>query len=244
MSASTPRADPAQLPILDAACVLLVDRQGTRPRLLMGLRRPDNVFLPNKWVFPGGRLEATDFAVEPATPLGEDDAAALLAALPAPVSPLLPQALAVAAVRELFEETGHALALKSGEAGAPRGTACPRLGPLGLVPTLAPLRLIARAITPPGRTRRYDTRFFVTGRASVIEAVGPADGEFTEQGWFTFPEAEDLDLPNITRRILADLKIALARGFSDPPAAVPFYYQEGEAFRRDLIPRGLARSQP
>lgn len=251
-TASKSGATPGQVPslprILDAASVLLIDRQHGVARLLMGLRQPDNVFLPNKWVFPGGRLEQSDFEVTPATPLADADAAALLNGIAAPAPQSLAQALAVAAVRELFEETGHALALEAGMGAFPQGTACPALGPLGLRPHLAPLTLMARAITPPGRPRRYDTRFFVAERTAVIEGAGLGDGEFSKLGWFTIGEAQALDLPNITRRILADLETALA-GTQGPlnaalTAPVPFYYQDGDAFRRDLIPRGLPRSQP
>ena len=139
-------------------------------------------------------------------------------------------------MRELFEETGHALAQPQRH-GAPSHEVWPSFETRRLCPHLAPLRFIARAITPPGRPRRYDTRFFVADRREVIEGAGPADGEFSDLNWFTLEEARALDLPNITRRVLADLEICLSAsggpGFGD----VPFYYQEGASFRRDLIPR-------
>lgn len=231
-----PTATATEPKILDAASILLVDQHGGRARLLMGLRRPDNVFLPNKWVFPGGRLEAADHKVVAATPVHAGDAAALAYGLPVAAPNAIATALALAAVRELYEETGHALALPH-DAPHDANRAWPAFAEIKLSPTLAPLRFLARAITPPGRPRRYDTRFFVAHRSDVIEGAGPADGEFSDQNWFTLDEARALDLPNITRRVLADLEICLSAsggpGFGD----VPFYYQEGVSYRRDFIPR-------
>ncbi len=195
--------------ILDAASILLIDRAQDVPRVLMGLRQATNVFLPSKWVFPGGRLEPADALVSPATALNASDECALAARLGfAPIPPVFPQSLAMAAVRELFEETGHALALRTqataNHEGLPDGPWATWRS-LGLTPCISPLRFIARAITPPGRPRRYDTRFFIARREDVIEGAAAADGEFADLAWFTLAQAQALDLPTITRRILTDL---------------------------------------
>lgn len=224
-------------PILDAASILLIDTARPQARLLMGLRQPSNVFLPNKWVFSGGRLEAGDADVAVAGDLEPGDAYALgERLLPAAVSPNLPRALALAAVRELFEETGHAIAIPRGAEVISSEGVWAHFQALGLSPSIAPLRFIARAITPPGRTRRYDTRFFVANRSDVIENAGPADEEFADLNWFTIDEARALDLPSITRRILADLE-SLLRSGPFAPGPVPFYYEEAGIYCRDLIAR-------
>lgn len=75
--------------IRDAACVVLVDHAGAEPRLLMGKRHADQVFLPSKWVFPGGRVDDAD-----------RNAGAFLDL------PHWLHAFGRAAVRELAEETG------------------------------------------------------------------------------------------------------------------------------------------
>lgn len=219
-------------PILDASCVLLVDTSGAEPALLMGLRQASNVFLPNKWVFPGGRLEAGDALIAPADALCARDASALAARLPQDVAPAFAQSLAVAAIRELYEETGHALGVAAPDAGATACSTWLQFAELGLRPSVAPLRFIARAITPPFRPRRYDTRFFVANRADVVEGAGPADGEFADLNWFTLPEVKTLDLPVITRRVLADFESHLADSAGH---SVPFYYEENGISRRDLI---------
>lgn len=246
MTETAPEAQPAPEAgsgpkILDAASILLVDSVASVPRVLMGLRQASNVFLPGKWVFPGGRLEAADAGARCAGDLDPGDAHALVQrVLPSTPQKALARALAYAAVRELFEETGHALAQRdgSGELHAPEGRFSHPWVRHGLTPCIAPLRFIARAITPPGRTRRYDTRFFIARRAEVIEHAGTADGEFADLNWFTIEQAQSLDLPNITRRILTDLDVLLKRGQN--PHAVPFYYEQDGTDRRDLIARSAA----
>jgi len=226
--------------ILDAASVLLVDAEGSEVRLLMGLRRPDNAFLPSKWVFPGGRLETADSGLRPASTLSEKDTRALLHGLSRDpdaspdTSTGFATALGLAAVRELFEETGIALAAPAPDDDE-LADVWEAFRALRLRPALAPLTLLARAITPPGRPRRYDTRFFTLNRSLVRENAGPADGEFVEMNWFSLGEARALDLPVITRRILADLEASLAA--TSPAAEVPFYYQAADQYCRDLIPR-------
>lgn len=225
--------------ILDAASILLVDTAGGAPRVLMGLRQASNVFLPGKWVFPGGRLEASDATAPSDGDLHPGDAHALLQdLLPSTPAQSLARALANAAVRELFEETGHALAVRRTGSASPEGLAGTGWHALGLTPCISSLGFIARAITPPGRPRRYDTRFFTAQREQVIENAAAADGEFADLNWFSIPQAQALDLPNITRRILADLDELLKS--EEKPASVPFYYERAGTYRRDLIARWAA----
>ena len=42
----------------DAATLILVRRDQTQPRVLMGKRAGTNAFMPDKYVFPGGRVDA------------------------------------------------------------------------------------------------------------------------------------------------------------------------------------------
>lgn len=228
----------AGLAILDAASILLVDHAASEPRVLMGLRQATNVFLPNKWVFPGGRLEAADATAPCSGELAAGDAHALLQnLLPTTSAHALAKALAHAAVRELFEETGHALASLpgSGDTSQSAGALSEGWRALGLMPCISSLCFMARAITPPGRPRRYDTRFFTARREQVIENAAAADGEFADLNWFSIPQAQALDLPHITRRILADLDELLKS--EEKPASVPFYYEQDGTYRRDLIAR-------
>lgn len=199
-----------------AATLIIVRRDGPKPRLMMGRRAQGHAFMPSKWVFPGGRIDKGDFTA-PATGELEAETARRLAQTTRHLSPLLPRALAMAAIRETFEEVGLLLAKEA----PPR----PGAGPwrefleAGALPDLSAVRFVARAITPPYRPRRFDARFFMAEATSLISLERRADcGELDEIGWVTLDEAADLDLPNITRFVVAEVGERLKGG--DRP--VPF----------------------
>ena len=102
---------------------------------------------------------------------------------------------------------------------------------------LAAVHFIARAITPPGRTRRFDTRFFAIDADAIaarIEGVVTADTELVELVWLPIEDTLRLDMPGITMAVLEELKIRTAGGFThDQP--VPFYrMQRGKRLREFL----------
>ncbi|MGE5267881.1 MAG: NUDIX hydrolase, partial [Deltaproteobacteria bacterium] len=192
-----------------AATLIVVDRSGPLPRILMGRRRPDAVFLPDKYVFPGGRLEAADGDVAFAGSLSEHERGCLLRGVRDADPERGMRAFAAAALRETFEETGYLVAMAGGEPAARVVDDWDRVLRSGLKPDFSQMKYIARAITPPGRPRRYDTRFFLA-EASAIHAVLPrTDGELSEIGWFALDHLSAHDLPSITRMVLEDLRVAL-----------------------------------
>src|SRR5690606_13151979 len=89
----------------DAATLILVDRTGATPRVLMGKRHAGHVFMPGKYVFPGGRVDSTDHTIPVATPLAPVVEEKLLRDT-TKMGPARARALAVAALREICEETG------------------------------------------------------------------------------------------------------------------------------------------
>lgn len=183
----------------DAATLILV-RGGATPEVLMGRRAPGHVFMASKWVFPGGRIDRADFAAASAT----DPAAATRARLEAEVDPRRARALALTAVRETFEETGLIL----GRAAPPASVAGPwrEFRAAGALPDLAALTYMARAITPPGRTRRFDARFFMADASALLTPEPTAgSGELDEIAWLPLDDARALDLPSITRFVLAEV---------------------------------------
>jgi 8-oxo-dGTP pyrophosphatase MutT (NUDIX family) len=215
-----------------AATLIVVDRSGPEPRILMGRRRPDAVFLPDKIVFPGGRLETQDGDLVPAGALPDHD----LRCLKRGVRHADPQrgvrAFVTAAIRETFEETGYLVAVDGPAADPTPAVDWDGLVAGGLRPDLSQLRYAARAITPPGRPRRYDTRFFLA-EASAVRAVVPrTDGDLSEIGWFGLDRISAHDLPSITRMVLDDLRMALERGET---REIPFYYWRSGAFRRVVL---------
>ncbi|MFN6952872.1 MAG: NUDIX hydrolase [Albidovulum sp.] len=221
------RAEP---PVRDAASVLLVRNGPDGPSVLMGQRGAGAAFMPNKYVFPGGALDACDAAVPLATPLRPKCLARLGQAAPAGLGP----ALAAAAIRELWEETGLAL----GVPGAWSGDVPPAwqsFASLGLRPAAAPLTFVFRAITPPGRPRRFDARFFLVEAAALPcepDDFSRAADELSHLHWVPLAEARRLNLPFITEVVLGEVGALLARG--GEPEAVPFFDNSGPEpiFRR------------
>ncbi|MCA0401197.1 MAG: NUDIX hydrolase [Proteobacteria bacterium] len=221
---------------VDAATLIVLDRQGATPRVLMGKRHEKHKFMPGLFVFPGGRAERADTAIPASSELTPETQARLMARV-ARGTQARARRLALAAIRETFEETGLVIGqpVESARAG---NTGWAEFLATGFVPDLAALRFLARAITPPRRPKRFDTRFFVVEAEAIRhkagDVVGP-DSELTELAWLSLAQTATLPLPAITRAILADLHAALEAGWPDKPAPVPFYYEERRAFRRDLI---------
>ena len=211
--------------IRDAATVIVLRDRMTAPRVLMGQRGSKAAFMPNKFVFPGGALDAGDGAIPLAAPLSQqcrdrlrDDSAGDLS-----------HALPVAAIRELWEETGLLLG-QSGAWSAPPPPDWTSFAGTGHVPTAAGMQYVFRAITPPGRPRRFDARFFLVDAEFISgdpDDFSAASEELSHLHWVPLGEARTLDLPFITSVVLAEVE-ASAQDRS-PPASVPFFKNDDEA---------------
>ena len=197
----------------DAATLILTRHRHGETEVLMGRRAPGHVFMAAKWVFPGGRIERGDLTAASATDLTSADAARLAREAP----PRRARGLALAAVRETFEETGLLLARPAPVASVAGGWRAFRQA--GALPDLAALSYIGRAITPPGRTRRFDARFFMADAAALLHPEPTAgSGELDEIAWLPLADARALDLPAITRFILAEV----AERLTAPDRPLPF----------------------
>jgi len=193
----------------DAATLILIRRDGPMPTILMGCRSRGHDFMPNKYVFPGGRLDRADRHAPAISELGE----ATLQDLAKEGSRRNGRAYALAAVRELWEEAGL-IAGKPGRAkGGPKDASWRKFLATGNLPDLAPMTFIARAITPPYRPKRFDARFFMAdAEAILLDDRPPAESrELADLRWFTMEEALTLDLPNVTRVILGEVAERLAQ---------------------------------
>lgn len=188
----------------DAATLIIVRRDAAKPRLLMGRRNGGHDFMPDKWVFPGGRIDRSDFRAPYASDLRPEVMARLEKTAPAARC----RALALTAVRETFEEAGLLLARPA----APRPGAGPWREFLahGAEADLAALDFVARAITPPYRPKRFDARFFMAPAEALLSLERLPDcGELDEIAWVDLDEALGLDLPNITRFVIQELALRL-----------------------------------
>ena len=185
----------------DAATLILVRRDGPKPRVLMGKRSGKHAFMPDKYVFPGGRVDPEDGRAVSWCELRPDVEEKLRVQ-----ARRSPRAFALTAIRETFEETGLLVARPAEMPdSAPKGWA--RFHELDAAPHLSPLTLIGRAITPPYRPRRFDARFFMAdAEQALIDDRPPVDGaELSDLQWVTLSDALDLDLPSVTRFMLGEI---------------------------------------
>jgi 8-oxo-dGTP pyrophosphatase MutT (NUDIX family) len=236
--------------IRDAATMLVIDRTARTPKVLLGRRHHGHKFMPGKYVFPGGRVERADRRMSTATPLDKRVETRLMKEVRYP-SAEKSRGFPLAAIREVFEETGLVLGTKQ-DAPLPRpprkrvavkaaeqvpSDEWAKYAGSGVAPDLAAVHFIARAITPPGRPRRFDTRFFAVDANAIaarIDGVVGPDTELVELVWLPIEESLKLDMPGITMAVLEELKIRTAEGFThDLP--VPFYRMQRGRRLRELL---------
>lgn len=171
--------------------MILADRSAEYPRVLVGKRSSGHVFMPDVYVFPGGRRDPRDHALPFSADLHPFVIDKLRRSASRAKTVAGARALALAAVRELEEETGLCF-----------GTGHERQGP-----DLSPLRYIVRAITPPGRVRRFDTRFFFCFTDEV--GIDPADikdsTELHDLQWLDIRDSSGVNMAAITRMVLEDV---------------------------------------
>ena len=190
----------------DAATLILVRRDQAQPRVLMGKRSGRHDFMPDKYVFPGGRVDPQDGRVISYSELQDVEAARLRYQ-----ARRLPRAFALTAIRETFEETGLLLGRQAEMPGkAPQGWQ--PLYDMDIAPCLEHLRFIGRAVTPPYRPKRFDARFFMAEAEKIlIDDRPPLDGaELHDLQWVSLRDALELDLPNVTRFMLGEIEERLA----------------------------------
>lgn len=185
----------------DAASLVLYRRTGATVEVLMGQRHAGHVFMPNRLVFPGGRVDPADRLAGASTPL---QAAVRTRLARGCRSAARPHALAIAAIRETYEETG----LIIGRPSAQAETLDPRhwsgFRDAGLAPALDRLDYIFRAITPPRMVRRFDARFFLAEADETVSGTLSGNGELENLAWLPIDEALGLPLSTPTNLVLQE----------------------------------------
>ncbi|PVH29991.1 NUDIX hydrolase [Pararhodobacter oceanensis] len=233
MTAGDPDDHGFDRPIRDAATIVLIrDGDSDNPQVLMGQRGSAAAFMPSKYVFPGGAVDPDDgrIALTPAVP--EIERARLLCD-PVTAQPPSPEAMVAAAIRELWEEAGQMLCAPRAWGGeVPRDWA--DFAKAELCPRGDALQFMFRAVTPPGRSRRFDARFFLA-RAEML-ATDPDDfsratDELSHLHWIALREARGLDLPFVTEVVLAEAEAVVRSGRVE---SVPYFDNSGpeSRFRR------------
>jgi 8-oxo-dGTP pyrophosphatase MutT (NUDIX family) len=204
----------------DAGTLILVDRSGRVPRVLLGKRHAGHAFMPGKYVFPGGRVDRSDARVPVARPLAPELEALLMKRVPRP-SPVKARALALSAIRETFEETGimvgepgtdPLLASKGAWSASIRAKVLPDLSALQLTGSMLGFSLLMQA----------------------LDGVTGPDAELIEHVWMSLQQAARLDLPAVTRVMLEELDVRIAAGFRQN-LPVPFYRMPRGRFLREIL---------
>ena len=216
----------------DAAALVLLREGADGPEALMGRRHAHHAFMPEVYVFPGGRVDPGDARVPVASALRTDVEERLTRAC----SPARARARGVAAIRETFEETGFILAQPLARLlTPPRRPVKPAWRGFhdeGLAPALDLLEFVCRATTPPGLARRFNARFFLADAAHLRGEQGGGP-EIEDLRWVPLDAPADLPIANITRCVLAEVRRLLA----EPPMPgrrreVPTYRYVDEGERR------------
>jgi len=207
-----------------AATLLLLRDGSLGPEAFMLQRTQSAAFLAGAHVFPGGAVDKADRdlrVLRRVAGITDADASRRLGQDAGGL------AYWVAAIRECFEETGILIA--GGEDGLPlegaravelaRYRSALHSGKLAFAEFLENERLVLRAhdlvyfghwVTAPGRSRRFDTRFFLA--LAPAEQAGSHDGiELIDSLWLRPQDAIDLEargdlqLVFATKNTLADL---------------------------------------
>jgi len=194
------------------------------------------VFMPGKFVFPGGRIEAYDRQMTAVSELHQDAQKKLLERVEMPTDDFA-RAFALAAVRETAEETGLLLGVKRDRPPAVPGEIWTEFAKAKVHPDLGQIHFVARAVTPPRRPRRFDTRFLTADASAIahtIEGVVGPDSELVELTWVPIEQAAQLDMPTITAIILEELLARVEAGMGHH-LPVPYYFMIEKEFFRELL---------
>lgn len=220
----------------DAATLIVIDRSGAEPKVLMGQRHLNSPFMPGLYVFPGGRVDRGDSRINVPDRLHQTVERKLLSDMKGIASPRRAQALALAAIRETAEETGLLIGART---GAQWSTSSPAWRPFidrGLTPSLSSLTFFLRAITPPRQVRRFDTRFFCVPAEAIAHRLPNENDELLNLHWLTFDKALTLDLPKITRVALETLQMKLGQNrYPSPRDDIAYFYRRNGKFRRETL---------
>jgi 8-oxo-dGTP pyrophosphatase MutT (NUDIX family) len=198
----------------------------TGPEVLMGRRSRRAAFVPDFFVFPGGRLDRDDQLVHPASPLRGDFVRVMAAG-----SATQAQALAIAAVRETWEETGLMLA-RSGAIGSSCSIGWSFWRERGLAPDLERLAYLGRAITSSASPIRFHARFFLAPGEAAQGRLG-GSGELSDLAWYPIETVlARLPIVDVTEFVLGELLRRDRNSASGSGLAALFAYRRSVPYVR------------
>jgi 8-oxo-dGTP pyrophosphatase MutT (NUDIX family) len=166
-----------------AASIIVLRSGQDDPEMLMGMRGAKHRFMPNRLVFPGGAVDRADLSA----PAGSPPQPHTMRHLRKVANERLAHGLAIAAARELDEETGLSL---------------------GTPPRLDGIEYLCRAVTPPNSPIRFNARFLIVN-ADRLSGTLAGSGELENLRYYGMHEALALDLAMPTRMVIERLRIWL-----------------------------------
>jgi 8-oxo-dGTP pyrophosphatase MutT (NUDIX family) len=209
--------------IRNAATVIVIRNKFENPSVLMGQRGVNAAFMPSKFVFPGGAVDDQDLSIDIKKSINEVCKNRLLKENENGSW----SGLVAAAIRELFEETGQIIGVEEEWSEVPSNWE--EFAKTGYVPDASNMSFVFRAITPPGRPRRFDARFFLIQAEELrtnLDDFSMASDELSHLQWIPLKDTKNFDLPFITQVVLAEITGNLPK--SGPPARVPFFQNTTE----------------
>lgn len=221
----------------NAASIILIKGEPGNEKIVMGRRNKALKFMPGAMVFPGGRVDRGDGRIQTADRLDPAIHQKLLMHMRGKPAQSSAHALGVAAIRELAEETG--LLIGEPTDTPPKHADWQMFADKSLAPSVSKLRLVARAITPPGVHRRFDTWFFamrLEDHHHVPDEGFVSSGELEDLHWISPREAMGSDTREITRVILVELMSRLRDDpYLSPDFPAPAYSTRADRFLRKLM---------
>ena len=218
-----------KVPIKNAATVVIRREIYGKPHILMGQRGRNAVFMPNKFVFPGGAIDQNDGDVDLALQLDKKLQEQLLY----DSMDVAPNAIIAGAIREVWEETGLRIIGEEpiSSIKKERFDQWESFFSKGFLPNPSGLEFFFRAITPPGRPRRFDARFFICNSSEIsgnLDDFSNAGTQLKHLQWISLEKVKDLELPFITEIVLAEVASREIRGPN--PEGIPFFdYSKGDS---------------
>lgn len=210
----------------DAASLILLRDEGREHQVLVGRRPPKARFLPGRYVFPGGSVEPGDSRTGSASELNP----ALIDLMAVGGNPMQARGLAMAAVRETFEETGLLLA-EPGDVGAAPSDTWAAMGANGLAPALHRLSYVGRAITPVPSPIRFHARFFVAD-AQYTSGILGGDSELEDLHWCPVDELAHLPTIDVQSFMLTHAVATLTSNNVESEGKPLFTQRAGQRFIR------------
>lgn len=213
-----------------ASTIVLIHGPKENPKILMGQRSSRHDFMPSVYVFPGGRVDRADSYADYVGDLSPRSARILEAAF----TPRKARAVALASVRETYEETSLLLGQKAETNRNINNPSWDAFRKAGLKADLTGIEVFGRAITPPHRHKRFDAWFFVKHLGMPDLPKIEDSAELLNVGWFTFAQIKELELQRATQMMLRVLEQYLST--DKPPADIFFSHATRGKFNSDRFP--------